>query len=226
MWARIDSRGLVYQVNEMGTAIEFYATPAKANWLIGEECYTPNISGDALRYMNNPNLGNQPDTYYGTDWASTSGSDYGGVHTNSGVLNFAFYLMTVGGSGTNDNSVAYSVIGAGIEATRAIAYRALTVYFSTSTDYAAARTGFLSAAADLYGSTSSQYKAVYDAFGAVGVGVQLTAINSFDAGTIKVNGATKNSGFTYYVSSGETQTYEAIPQYYNPYQRVWNTRRC
>ena len=227
------SAGLVYQgesgaLNEamsdiMGTAIEFYATPAKANWLIGEECYTPNISGDASRYMNNPNLGNQPDTYYGTDWASTSGSDYGGVHTNSGVLNFAFYLMTVGGSGTNDNSVAYSVIGAGIEATRAIAYRALTVYFSTSTDYAAARTGFLSAAADLYGSTSSQYKAVYDAFGAVGVGVQLTAINSFDAGTIKVNGATKNSGFTYYVSSGETQTYEAIPQYYNPYQRVWNT---
>lgn len=226
------SADLIYQgesgaLNEamsdvLGTAIEFYATPAKANWLIGEECYTPGTNGDALRYMNNPNLGNQPDTYLGTNWYSGSG-DYGGVHTNSGVLNYAFYFMTVGGSGTNDFNTTFNVSGIGIEKTRVIAYRALTVYLTSSSNYAAARTAFLSAASDLYGLTSSEYKSVSDAFGAVGIGVKLIVKNSFDAGTIKVNTATVSSGYTYFATSGTSQTYEAIPQFYNPYDRVWNT---
>jgi len=127
--------GLIYQnesgaLNEtmsdiFGTIIEFYSTPGKANWYCGEECYTPGVAGDALRYMNNPNAGLQPDTYIGTYWYSGSG-DHGGVHTNSGVVNYAFYLMTIGGSGTNDNGDAFSVAGIGIEKSRAIAYRALT----------------------------------------------------------------------------------------------------
>ena len=29
---------------------------------------------------------------------------WGGVHTNSGVLNYWFYLLTTGGSGTNDKA--------------------------------------------------------------------------------------------------------------------------
>lgn len=45
----------------------------------------------------------QPDTYNGTYWASTSSSeDHGGVHTNSGVQNYWFYLLSQGGTGTND----------------------------------------------------------------------------------------------------------------------------
>ncbi|MBU0558947.1 MAG: M4 family metallopeptidase, partial [Bacteroidetes bacterium] len=28
----------------MGTVIEFYSTPSNADWLVGEDCYTPNIS--------------------------------------------------------------------------------------------------------------------------------------------------------------------------------------
>ena len=226
------SADLIYQgesgaLNEsisdiFGATIEFYATPSKANWLIGEECYTPGTSGDALRYMNNPNLGGQPDTYLGTNWYIGS-NDNGGVHTNSGVLNYAFYLMTIGGSGTNDLNTSFSVTGIGIEKTRAIAYRALTVYLTSSSNYAVARTAFLSSASDLYGSTSPEYKTVSDAFGAVGIGIKLIAKNSFDAGTIKVNSATVSSGYTYFATSGSSQSYEAIPQYYNPYDRVWNT---
>lgn len=205
-----------------GTSIEFYSTPNKANWLIGEECYTPGTGGDALRYMNNPNSGGQPDTYLGTNWYSGSG-DNGGVHTNSGVLNYAFYLMTVGGSGTNDANTSFDVTGIGITKTQAIAYRALTTYLTSSSNYAAARTSFLSATSDLYGSTSSEYQTVSDAFGAVGIGVKLIAKNNFDAGTIKVNSATVNSGYNYFITSGTSQTYEVIPQYYSPYDRVWNT---
>lgn len=153
-----------------GAAVEF-AVFSDANWLIGEDCYTPGTSGDALRYMNNPNLGDQPDTYQGTMWASTSSTyDNGGVHINSGVLNFAFYLMSAGGSGTNDAGTAFSVAAIGIDKARLIAYRANANYMTSSSNFAAARSAFLSAATDLYGASSAEYTSVDNAFKAVGVG--------------------------------------------------------
>ncbi|MGE5433099.1 MAG: M4 family metallopeptidase [Syntrophomonadaceae bacterium] len=210
----------------LGTVVEFYSTPSKANWLIGEECYTPGTSGDALRYMNNPNLGNQPDTYKGNLWApadNLNDGDKGGVHTNSGVLNYAFYLMCVGGSGTNDLTTPFNVIGITIEKARAIAYKALTTYLISSSNYADARNAFLSAAAALYGSSSQEYKTVSDAFGAVGIGIRFTAENNFGAGTIKINGFTTSSGSNFFATAGSSQTLDAIPQYSNPYKYVWNT---
>lgn len=47
--------------------------------------------------------------------------------------------------------------------------RALTVYMTSSTDYAGAREATLEAAADLYGEDSKQYKRVGQAWKAVGV---------------------------------------------------------
>jgi len=44
--------------------------------------------------MSNPNAKNQPDTYKGSYWYGGN-QDYGGVHENSGVLNFWFYLLAV-----------------------------------------------------------------------------------------------------------------------------------
>lgn len=206
-----------------GTAIEFYATPSKADWWIGEDCYTLGISNDALRYMDNPNRGQQPDTYEGTYWASTSGGDYGGVHTNGGVLNYAFYLMTVGGSGTNDNGTSFNVTGVWLNKTRAIAYRALTVYLTSSSNYADACAAFLSSATDLYGSGGAEVAAVRNAFYAVGVEPNLIIANSFSAGTIMVNGTTVNSGYSYPADVGSSQTYQAIPQPSGSYDYVWNT---
>jgi len=235
--------GLIYQgesgaLNEafsdvFGTNVEFYATPAKANWLIGEECYTPGTGGDALRYMNNPNLGGQPDTYDGTHWFSQTGcvpsqsNDYCGVHTNSGVLNYAYYLMSQGGSGTNDIGTSFNITGIGITTTRSIAYRALTVYLTSGSNYASARTAFLSAAADLYpdvsGQRSQEYVATGDAFVAVGIGVKLIAKNNFTSGTIKINGLSASSGYVFFAAVGGSQTLEAIPQQFQTYDRVWNT---
>lgn len=152
-----------------GAAIEFYAKGASGNWLIGEACYTPATSGDALRSMSNPNAEGQPDTYQGTYWYTGTG-DNGGVHYNSGVANFWFYLLSVGGSGTNDKGTAYSVTGIGITKAEKIAYRALSVYMTSSTNYAGARTATLNAATDLYGSASAEYTQVANAWAAVGVG--------------------------------------------------------
>ncbi|TGD81784.1 M4 family metallopeptidase [Hymenobacter wooponensis] len=149
-----------------------YGLTGKSTWLIGEEIKK---SGGALRSMSSPNTYGQPDTYKGTYWKATttsptSSNDYGGVHTNSGVLNFWFYLLAQGGSGTNDISSAYSVTGVGLDAAAKIAYRTESVYLTASSTFANARTASISAATDLYGAGSAQVTAVTNAWYAVGVG--------------------------------------------------------
>lgn len=73
-----------------GACVEYYAAPSKDTWLCGEDI------GDPLRDMSNPNAKQQPDTYKGDQWYSGSG-DNGGVHYNSGVLNFGsiYYVKVV-----------------------------------------------------------------------------------------------------------------------------------
>jgi bacillolysin len=144
-----------------GTAIEYYAKPLAANWLMGSDF-------GAIRSMSNPNAYGQPDTYKGTAWA-TGTADYGGVHTNSGVLNFWFYLLTTGGSGTNDKASAYSVTGIGMANAAAIAYRTLTVYLTPTSQYIDARAKSIQAATDLFGAASTQVTQVIKAWDAVGV---------------------------------------------------------
>ncbi len=132
-------------------------------WKIGEQAYTPTTAGDALRYMDNPTLGGQPDnmaTYVNTT------SDNGGVHTNSGIPNYAFYLMAQGGT----TSRGATVVGMGATNAEKIWYKALTSYMTASTNFAGARTATLSAASALFGATSTQYASVDSGWCAVGVG--------------------------------------------------------
>jgi Zn-dependent metalloprotease len=144
-----------------GTTIEFYANPGTANWTLGEAFYT-------VRSMSTPKVYGQPNTYQGVNWA-TGTSDNGGVHTNSGVLNYWYYLLVNGGSGTNDKSFSYSVSGIGLAKAAAIAYRTLTVYLTSTSQYANARYYSLQAAADLYGASSNEVTQVANAWNAVGV---------------------------------------------------------
>jgi len=146
----------------MGTAIEFYARAANANWLIGSDFYT-------IRSMSNPNDYGQPDTYKGTFWY-TGTADYGGVHTNSGVLNYWFYLLSQGGSGTNDNGFAFNVSGIGIDKAAAIAFKTNTAYLVSTSQYIDARTSSIQAATDLYGANSNEVTQTTNAWNAVGVG--------------------------------------------------------
>ena len=180
--------GLVYQgesgaLNEsfadiFGTCIEFYSG-VNADWLIGEDVM---IGQPFMRSMSNPNASQNPDTYNGLHWANPNNLDYdnGGVHTNSGVQNFWFYLLCQGGSGTNDLSNSYSVTGIGITQARAIAYRNLVTYLSPNATYMDAYNGSLQAAEDLFGNPSPQYTAVKQAWYAVGIG---NNPNNFCSGT-------------------------------------------
>lgn len=144
-----------------GTAIEWYSRPSQHDWLIGGDFYT-------IRSMSNPNAYSQPDTYKGTYWY-TGTSDNGGVHTNSGVLNFWFYLLSAGGSGTNDKGTAYNVTGIGIDKAQAIAYRTLTTYLTASSNYSNARAYSIKSAEDLYGVGSAEATQTTNAWNAVGV---------------------------------------------------------
>ena len=87
-----------------GASIEAYAVgtlgftsggvKAKSTWLIGEEIDKVQV---ALRSMSDPKSLGQPAYYKGVNWYTGTG-DNGGVHTNSGVLNHWFYILTVGKS--------------------------------------------------------------------------------------------------------------------------------
>ncbi len=147
-----------------GTCIEAFARPTKKDWLIGSDFET-------IRDMSNPNAYSQPDTYKGKYWAKgiLAWLDNGGVHTNSGVLNYWFYLLAHGGSGTNDNGNAYNVTSIGMSRAQAIAYRTLTNYLVPTSVYKDARTYSIQAARDLYGAGSSVVTQVTKAWDAVGV---------------------------------------------------------
>jgi len=132
-------------------------------WLIGEDIYTPNISGDALRNMANPaQFGDRdyyPDRYTGT-------SDNGGVHTNSGIANLAFQLLVDGGTHPRDKT-SLTVTGIGPAAAADIFYWANVGCLTPGSDFAAARY----CTADVFGNVSgTDYSAeVHAAWDAVGV---------------------------------------------------------
>jgi len=157
--------------NEVEFAKEGVPGSGTGNWRMGEDI-TP--SGLGIRNMQNPNEFNDPDTYLGTYWVTTGSGDAGGVHTNSGVQNFWFYLLCEGGSGTNDHGNAYNVSAIGFTKAAAIAYRNLTVYLTPSSNYYAARVGAINSAIDLYGAGSPEVQAVMDAWDAVGVYAPVT----------------------------------------------------
>jgi Zn-dependent metalloprotease len=181
--------GLVYSgesggLNEatsdiFGTLVEFYVGDDEnpGDYLLAENIY-PNNPGDiALRYMFKPSLdGLSPDCYV-PDLGSYD------VHYSSGVANHFFYLLAEGAAvpdGFGEDGLGLTpgdlvcngntaLEGIGRDAAGAIWYRALTVYMTSGTDYAAARGATLQAAEDLFGAGSDEQNAVAAAWDAVSV---------------------------------------------------------
>jgi Zn-dependent metalloprotease len=155
-----------------GTMVEFFAQGGSGDYLIGEDIWE---GPGKFRSMRNPNDESQPDTYDGDYWIQTSGctpnnyNDVCGVHTNSGVQNYWFYLLSESGSGKNDGGYQFSVTSIGRDRAAEIAYRNLTYYLTSSSDYFDARTGSTWSAVDLYGIPSTEVTQVVNAWFAVGV---------------------------------------------------------
>ncbi|MCC9072312.1 M4 family metallopeptidase [Flavobacterium sp. F-65] len=171
-----------------GACIEYAAAPGKSTWLVGEDIER-RAGHLALRSMSDPKSEGQPDTYGGTNWkvincgTPTQANDYCGVHTNSGVLNHWFYILSVGKTGTNDIGSAYSVTGITIDKAAKIAYRLESVYLTANSTFANARTSGIQSAIDLYGAGSPEVIATTNAFYAVGVGAAYVDSNDTVAPT-------------------------------------------
>ena len=158
-----------------GAAVEYSVDPNKQTWVVGEDIA---LSAGGLRSMSNPlstaMLSPCPANYRGQRW-NFGTADNGGVHTNSGVLNHWFYILSVGKTGTNEQQQAYAVTGIGIDKAARIAYRAERLYLTANSDYRSTRMFTIQAATDLYGATSAEVTAVTDAWFAVGLGTSSSA---------------------------------------------------
>ena len=189
-----------------GAMVERYAVGQSADtWKIGEDAYTPGTSGDALRYMDDTHRGGDPD-HYSERYTGTA--DNGGVHTNSGIANNVFYLIAAGGTNHVSN---INVTGIGADNAAKIWYRALTVYMTSGTTFAGARTATLNAASDLFGSSSSQYASVSTGWCAVGVGT-CGAPPPSGGGELLINGGFETNDSPW-VDSGTGYFYTANGNY-------------
>ena len=166
-----------------GTMVEYYANNANdpGDYVVGEELFLNNANmSQAIRYMFKPSL----DNGYSQDCYDPATTPTFEVHGGSGIGNHFFYLLAEGavvpagfGAGSWANLSASSIVcngntslvGIGRSAAGKIWYRALTVYMTSSTNYAGARAATLSAATDLYGAGSTQYNAVAAAWSSVSV---------------------------------------------------------
>ncbi|MBO8187810.1 M4 family metallopeptidase [Streptomyces spirodelae] len=157
------------------TAVEFHSNNSAdpGDYLIGEKIDIRG-NGTPLRYQDKPSRdGNSKDNWY----AGIGNID---VHYSSGPANHWFYLLSEGSGAKVINGVSYNsptadglpVTGIGREKAALIWYKALTTKFTSTTNYASARTGTLAVAGELYGTSSAEYKAVADAWAGVAVGAR------------------------------------------------------
>jgi thermolysin len=170
--------GLIYRnesgaLNEafsdiMGTAVEFYFQQAgagylKADYLLGEDLTSPQ---SAFRSMANPQAYDDPDHY---SKRYVGSADNGGVHSNSGIANNAFYLAVEGGVNRTSGLSVQGVGSTNREKIEKVFYRGFTQLLPANATFALARAATLQAARDLYGSGSDVERAIEQAWTAVGV---------------------------------------------------------
>ncbi|RLV47659.1 M4 family peptidase [Nocardioides mangrovicus] len=127
----------------------------QADWLIGEGIFLAGVKGTALRSMkapgtayDDPQLGKDPQVGDMKDYVDTS-DDNGGVHTNSGIPNRAFYLA------------ATAVGGSAAEGAGRIWYAALTSGIGADTDFA----GFATATVDAAGEHADDVRKAWQGVG-------------------------------------------------------------
>jgi len=158
----------------MGTGAEFFfqppgGGPMKADYSIGEDISLPAIPGAPPagdRSMENPGLYGDPD-HYSKRYTGTQ--DNGGVHTNSGIANQAFYLAIEGGTNRTSRLAVTGVGAANREQIEKIFYRGFTQLLPSNASFSIARAATIQAARDLYGAGSAPERAVTQAWTAVGV---------------------------------------------------------
>jgi Zn-dependent metalloprotease len=180
---RAESGGLNESSSDIsGEAVEAYArnggtgnvlpVPSANDWVMGKEI---SKTGQPLRWMYKPSKdGKSPDA-----WSSSlKRLD---VHYASGPNNRMFYFLAMGSSSVSSSDyyskylvqAPKNMTGIGIDKAYRIWFRANSTKFTSSTNYADARTKVLAAAQELYGVNSKEAKAVQRAYAAINVGADV-----------------------------------------------------
>lgn len=150
-----------------GKALEFQYDFNNFDWLIGSR-FRENEEVNVFRSMSNPNDRNDPKYYGGKYWYVGTG-DNGGVHSNSGALNYWFYLLCEGGNIVNEQEQSFSIIPIGIDKAMDVVFSMQAGYLTVNSNYIDAMYASLEVAEDLYGSASVEYNTILDAWAAVGL---------------------------------------------------------
>ena len=150
----------------IGTSVEFFFHPAgsgpgRADYLLGEDVVVPSV-----RSMADPRAFQDRDHYSNRFLGS---ADNGGVHTNSGIANNAFYLAIEGGSNRTSGLEVQGVGGANREQIEKSFYRAFVFLLPSNATFSSARAATIQSARDLYGNNSAAERAITQAWTAVGV---------------------------------------------------------
>jgi Zn-dependent metalloprotease len=117
--------------------------------------YGEDRNGGAIRDYQYPENFGQPMTV--DDYEATKNDrfgDWGGVHTNSGIPNHAYWEL---------------VVQVGRDKAEQIVWRALTEHLEPDSNFEDFRTAMLESAAELYGGGGEEEQGVDDAFAAVGL---------------------------------------------------------
>ncbi|MES2018312.1 MAG: M4 family metallopeptidase [Pseudomonadota bacterium] len=178
---RAESGGLNESNSDIGgEMVEAYARaggtgttiPGGNDWMMGKEI---SKTGTPLRYMYKPSLdGSSPNA-----WSkSLTRLD---VHYSSGPNNRMFYFLSQGSNASSTspyyssylNKAPLAMTGIGNDKAFRIWFKALSTKFTSTTNYADARTKVLAAAQELYGVGSVEAKAVTRAYAAINVGLDI-----------------------------------------------------
>lgn len=139
----------------------FGAMVDRDDWKMGEDVVNPAIfPSGALRDLSNPNNGGSFGDPY---WQPATMSEYrnlsfnvdnGGVHINSGIPNYAYYLYAT---------------DIGKDKAERVYYTALTEYLTQSSQFLDCRLAVIQSAEDLFGEGSAEAAAACMAFNMVGI---------------------------------------------------------
>lgn len=157
-----------------GKCVEHYALPDSFTWGVAQKIA---INGyPAYRSFSDPNSRLHPKYYRGKYYDDTTNFDSYGVHTNSSVQNYWFYLLSEGGMGLREaDSKPYTVNKIGIDTAGIIAYYTLTNYLTPTSKFIDAAKNSIAATRLLFGDSSRLVHEVIMAWYAVGV-LNTTAI--------------------------------------------------
>jgi thermolysin len=155
----------------MAASIEFAyqrpgTGPQRADWLIAED--VTRFEPGFLRTLADPQALGDPDHYSLRQFIGEP-TDNGGVHVNANIVNHVYYLAVNGGRNRVSGIVVDGVGLERLDRMERIFYRAFAFFLAPTAQFRDARAATLQAAAELYGTTSTEHAQVARAWSAVGI---------------------------------------------------------